>query len=162
MTEQVDRLLREFLEAQAQERAKGVTLEALQRAVTKLADDRLEDRRALAKALADFRDDFRGLEGRVQRVEVRQERHGRRIGALEGQVGGLTEAAPAVENWRPDPREVTGTFQFHQLVAEHQERRSDHKWLKRKGVEWLGAALGAITLVGLSAGVSWVVAHWGK
>lgn len=119
---QLDHMLREFLEADARARAQGITLEALHALVRGIADDRLQDRATL-------------------------DRYGRRIKALERQMEMVTERPEVpVQPWQPDPTEVTGTWQYQQVTAQLSEHKSDARWLKRKGIEWLIAALGAVAL----------------
>lgn len=121
--EQLDRLLRDFLESEARSRAKGITLETLHSLVRDIADDRLADRQTLF-------------------------RYGRRLKALERQMEIVTERPEVpVQPWQPDPAEITGTWQFKQVTAELSEHKSDARWLKRKGIEWLIAALGALAMV---------------
>lgn len=120
--EHIDTLLRDFLESEKRARAKGITLEALHSLVRDIADDRLQDRQTLF-------------------------RYGRRLKALERQMEIVTERPEVpVQPWQPDPAEITGTWQFQQVTAQLNERKSDARWLKRKGIEWLIAGLGALVM----------------
>lgn len=130
-----DKLLREFLEEQAENRAEGVTLKSLHEAVSRVANRQIAD-------------------------AARVDRHGRRIRKLENEVQRLSLNAEGPD-WRPDPGEITGTHDLavikNAMKEERKRRDSDATWWQRKRWEVAIAAFsGAIVLMLGGAGtVAW-------
>jgi len=100
------------------------------------------------------------------------DRHGRRIASLEHQLS-LVSAAPAVPDWHPDPREITGTHQFAVIKAQHDElvarvkaeearQRESGIWWKHQRAVWAAAIIGAVFLVLFTGAVTYAFAHLPK
>lgn len=126
-----DQLLRDFLEADAAQRAEGYTLASLHRAVKGIANDRLEDRQ-------------------------RMDRFGRRLRSLERENERRSEAE-AGPDWKPDPRDVTGTHDLAVLRAQHEEMRDDAKWGRRQRWVVIGGIAAALIVATVSGCASYAL-----
>lgn len=164
----VDELLRNFLLAEAQSRSRGITVEALYEAVKRVANDQAQIRIDVSRLVEDRRRD----RADITRLQSDAGRYGRRIGAIENQVELVSAAPPMtdVPNFEPDPKEITGTWQFATLKAEHdaivqktreeeERKRESAMWWKRQSVVWLVAATGALMLAAISGCVTYAVAQ---
>lgn len=130
-----DQLLRDFLEADAAQRAEGYTLASLHRAVKGIANDRLEDRQRL-------------------------DRFGRRLKKAEFELARLSEQAEGPD-WKPDPREITGTHDLAVLKAQHDEMRDDQRWGRRQRWVVLGAIVAGLALASITGCVTYAIANVG-
>lgn len=136
MTEKkYDQLLRDFLEADAAQRAEGVTLTSLHRSMQKLGD-------------------------RFLTYEERLDRYGRRLRRLENETQrlSLNDEGP---DWKPDPREITGTHDLAVLKKEHDEMRDDQKWSRRQRWIVVGTIAAALTVACISGCVTYAVTSVG-
>ncbi len=132
----IDKLLADFLQADARARSKGITLESLYKLVGELADRQL------------VQDD-------------RLDRYGRRLRANEIETERLSSKAEGPD-WSPRQSDITGNFVLHELQQDRVRRESDHKWLRRKRWEWVAAAVGAVVMAMISAVVAFAVAKLTK
>lgn len=136
-------LLKRFLEEDAAARAKGITIEALHKVVLDIAADRLIDRRAAMQDRAAAADDRRAVAALSEIVG----RYTRRTHAIERQLQTVSEQ-PQVPDWRPDPREITGTHELAEIrraavrAAQHDDLIESRKWWREHA--WL--AIGALLL----------------
>lgn len=128
----VEQLLRDFLEAEAEQRAKGITLESLHRVFLVMAN-------------------------RVSNLEAVVGNVVTRLKATEHEVQRLSEAAPGPD-WQPHHAEITGTFAVQELIRDKQRRDSDHKWLKRHRYAWL-SDIGKLILAAVAG---WLASKVGK
>ena len=138
-----DKLLREFLEKEAEARANGVTLESVHRTLLRIAKDRLKDRITVAT-------------------------HGKAIKTLQHQVAMLTAATPAVPAWHAPHDEITGTHQVEALkraqadLEERLDEKEEHErdeatWWARQIRLWVVAGVGALLLVGIGGCVTYTL-----
>lgn len=115
-------MLRDYLETKAEERAKGITLETIYEGLQTLANRQLQ-------------------------TEARVDRFGRRLTDAERELARLS-ALNEGPDWRPDAREITGSFQIKELTERIKEedriRRENSIWWKRQGWIW---AFGIATLI---------------
>lgn len=109
-------------------------------AVHRIADDRLRDKFDIERGL-------------------------RRTGALEHQMA-LVSRGPDVPDWRPDPREITGTHDFAIIKKEHDallverkaeedRQREGRTWTQR----WLFGVAAAILVATVSACLGFAASH---
>lgn len=93
----------------------------------------------------------------------------RRLARAERQIETLSEK-PDVPDWRPDPREITGTHDFALIKSQHEEmmrakraeeeRRIDSGiWRRRQTTVWLVSAIGAVALLVLGGCVTYAVSR---
>lgn len=140
-----DKLLRDFLETEAEARAHGVTLENVHRAVLRLAKDRMKDRVTVAT-------------------------HGKAIKTLQHQVAMLTNATPAVPTWRAAEDEITGSHQVEairraqvemeeRLDEEDERKREEQIWWTRQIRLWAVGAIGAVLLLGIGGCVTYTLSE---
>lgn len=116
----VERLLRDFLEAEAEARARGITLESLYRL-------------------------FQTMANRIVNLETVVGNVVTRLKSAEEEVKILSARSPG-PNWRPADAEITGVFSVEELGRRELRRDSDARFLRRKAVGWVGSALGAAIL----------------
>lgn len=89
------------------------------------------------------------------------ERAHRRITSLEHQMA-LVSEKPDVPDWRPDPREITGTHELAEIrraavrAAQHDEIIESRKWWREH--LWLG--VGALFLAAATGCGGYVAAHY--
>jgi hypothetical protein len=149
-----EHLLKRFLEEDAAAREAGITLPTLHRLVLDIAADRLVDRKAATQDRAAAAEDRRA----VALLTDGFQRHGRRLRAMERQLETVSER-PEVPDWRPDPREITGTHDYAVIKAQHDEMRANSQWWQRQVWIWIFAAAGAVFLAGFTGCVAYAVSH---
>lgn len=136
-------LLRRFLDDDAKARSKGITIEALYAAVCKVAEDRLADRKAIADTLG---------------------RYGRRLRKVEIQLETVSEK-PEFPDWRPDPREITGTHDLAVIKAaakrefEHDDLMAKNTWWRENLGKTAFAVVAALVIASLSACITIAMQH---
>ena len=158
----VNKALVEFLEAEQANRKRGMTIEAL----TKKQDQLYK----MVVAVFDHR----------SRDEADKKRYAGRIAKLEAEVSLIAARLKDVDDWHPDPSEVSGTHEFEaiqaaikqkgpspelqKLLEESERRREDSIWWKRKKREWAVAGVGALITLMLSGSgvvVWYLITHHG-
>lgn len=136
-----DKKLQEFLEWEAKNRADGKTIEALHAK----QDSFNEKQDAVMTAVR------RVVRDRLRDKEV-QHRHGRAIKTLQHQVGLLSDAAPAVPDWRAPKEETTGVHSLKEIAEAHEELEArldadeekkveEETWWRRQRWIWFGLAV---------------------
>lgn len=156
----LDAKLRAFLDADARARDAGITIEALYKVVLAIAEDRLIDRKAAMQDRAAAAEDRRNVAALSDVVG----RYVRRTAAIERQLQAVSDR-PEVPDWRPDPREITGTHQLAEIqaaavrAAQHDEIVQGRKWWREHAALWTVAAMGALLLAGISGCVAYAVTH---
>lgn len=144
---QLGQILRELGSVGTGQSELHVKVDSVERIVKRVADDRMRDRFDIDRA------------------------H-RRITSLEHQVA-LVSQNPAVPDWRPDPREITGTHDLAVIKAQHEEMRAEKKaaedrrtesgiWWQRQRTLWIMAAFGALCLTAFSACATVAISHFVK
>lgn len=145
--ERLDAKLRAFLDADAKARANGITIEALYKVVLDMAADRLVDRKTAAADRNAAAEDRRNVANLTEVVG----RYTRRTHALERQLQVVSEQ-PAVPDWRPDPKEITGTHELAEIraaavrAARVDEMHASREWWREH--VWL--AVGALILASVT------------
>lgn len=148
----LDKRLQEFLEHHDKARRENKTIEALHEkqdtmmvALKRATDDRIKDR-----------------------ITVR--RQGQAIKTMQHQIGLLTDASPAVPNWRPPRDEMpSGNFDVAAIAKAHKEleeeidaeraaKRDEETWWRRQRWLWFIAAVMAVFGV-LMAGCATYITH---
>lgn len=154
--DRLDAKLRAFLDADAKARANGITIETLYKVVLDMATDRLMDRKAAKadrEAAAEDRRNVATLSGDVLR-------HGRRIRAIERQLETVSEQ-PQVPDWRPDPREITGTHELSEIraaavrAARVDEMHASREWWR----EHMWLAIGALLLASITGCAGYAISR---
>lgn len=140
--ETMGRILREISTISTSLSALHVKSDIIAQSFKRLADDRMRDRFDI-------------------------ERYGRRIASVEHQLA-LMSQKPDVPDWKPDPREVTGTHDFNVIKAQFEELREKTKekerlerdsgiWWKRQRWLWAVALLFMLFTTGLGCGSAFVM-----
>ncbi len=154
--EKLDAKLRAFLDADARARAQGITLEALYKVVMDIASDRLIDRKLAMKDREAAAEDRRAVASLSEVVG----RYVRRTHAIERQLQTVSER-PEVPDWRPDPREITGTHQLKEIqaaavrAARVDEMHASREWWR----EHLWMAVGALLLATITGCAGYVLSR---
>ncbi len=102
-----------------------VKVDQVHTSVKRLADDRMRDRFDVDRAI-------------------------RRISRVEHQLAVVSDS-PAVPDWTPDPRDITGTHQFEQIKKDFEDRQASQKWWRQqvgKTVLTVAAGLLLASIVG--------------
>ena len=145
--ERLDEKLRAFLDADARARANGITIEALYKVVLDMAADRMSDRKAAKADREAAAEDRRNVVALTEVVG----RYTRRTHAIERQLQAVSEK-PDVPDWRPDPREITGTHQLSEIraaavrAARVDDMHASREWWREHA--WL--AIAALLLAGIT------------
>lgn len=114
---ELDKLLREFLESNAELRNRGITLESVDRTTRIIADEVL----SLRKEVNDLHRD-------MLNVKTAQ---------------AVADARPRMPSAEEIIEEVTGSHEIKELHEMVKEKRDSMIWWKRKRWEWAIAAFGA-------------------
>lgn len=134
-------------------------------------DDLLNEMRDLRRDVARLIDKVDGCYAAANRCTTLvlrehedRRRHAKRLRDVELQLERASALSPSIPDWEADPKEITGTHQFHKIQAEHdalmkeEDRRRDSGiWWKRQRWVFAMALITGLTVAGAAGCTGYVV-----